>query len=126
MSVSQKYKRDPVKKKEYDRQWRGRNSEKLRGYRKKFRAKHPEKIKHNSYKTNYGISYDAVFEMWLEQERRCKCCDEEIGFPARTTHLDHCHKTKTIRGLVCARCNAMIGYAGDSIDLLRRAITYLR
>lgn len=118
--------RDRTRRLELDRKWRAANPDKLRDYRKKFRAKHPEKVRHNGYKLNYGISYDEVFAMWLDQEKHCKCCDEPIKFPARHTHVDHDHSTGKVRGLLCARCNALLGYAGDSIDLLRRAISYLR
>jgi hypothetical protein len=126
MSVSPKYKRDPVKKRVYEAAWRAKNPKKLQHYRRTYRAKHPVKVRDRNYKANYGISYAEVFAMWLAQEKHCKCCDEPIRFPARHTHLDHDHLTGKVRGLLCARCNALLGYAGDSVDLLRRAITYLR
>lgn len=40
--------------------------------------------------------------------------------------IDHCHKTKKVRGLLCGFCNAMLGYAKDSIETLESAIRYLK
>ena len=40
--------------------------------------------------------------------------------------IDHCHKTQKVRGLLCAFCNALIGYAKDSIETLQSAIEYLK
>lgn len=45
----------------------------------------------------------------------------------RTTrfHIDHDHQRKTVRGLLCMKCNRGIGYLKDNPDLLRVAATYL-
>lgn len=39
--------------------------------------------------------------------------------------VDHCHKSKQIRGLVCHRCNVGLGYFRDDPELLRAAAAYL-
>ena len=39
---------------------------------------------------------------------------------------DHCHNTGKIRGLLCGRRNPMIGYASHNVEILTRAIEYLR
>ena len=40
-------------------------------------------------------------------------------------HIDHCHKTKKVRGILCARCNLALGLFGDQIKYLENAISYL-
>ena len=39
--------------------------------------------------------------------------------------LDHCHKTGTIRGLLCYRCNVALGFFDDDVSRLQEAIRYL-
>jgi hypothetical protein len=40
--------------------------------------------------------------------------------------LDHCHFTDAFRGYICNSCNLGIGRFNDDIELLERAITYLK
>lgn len=53
----------------------------------------------------------------------CEICGREVG---RSIHLDHCHKSGDFRGFICGRCNSLLGFAGDSVELLRKAIIYLK
>jgi hypothetical protein len=45
--------------------------------------------------------------------------------PGKRLQVDHDHATDEIRGLLCARCNRMLGQALDAVELLRRGIEYL-
>ena len=40
--------------------------------------------------------------------------------------IDHCHKNNTIRGLLCERCNSILGRVKDNISILENAIIYLK
>jgi hypothetical protein len=40
-------------------------------------------------------------------------------------HVDHCHKTGRVRGVLCFNCNSAIGKLGDDPDAVRRAAAYL-
>jgi hypothetical protein len=40
--------------------------------------------------------------------------------------IDHNHKTKKFRGILCNRCNTLIGFAEDSVKILLLAIKYIR
>lgn len=53
----------------------------------------------------------------------CDICGEP---PEDVLHIDHCHKTNVIRGLLCRNCNLMLGFARDSIDNLIMAAVYLK
>lgn len=56
----------------------------------------------------------------------CAICGiPEEKAPKGRLHLDHCHSTKVIRGLLCARCNTGLGQFQDDPALLAAAITYL-
>jgi hypothetical protein len=55
---------------------------------------------------------------------RCEICG--ASKLRRKLDLDHCHKTGEIRGLLCESCNKGIGLLRDDVQLLRKAIKYLR
>lgn len=62
-------------------------------------------------KRQYGITltdYDALFQF---QRGMCKICHSTHSRRDIQTHLcvDHCHKTGRVRGLLCVKCNTLIG-----------------
>ena len=40
-------------------------------------------------------------------------------------HVDHCHETGKVRGLLCQSCNVALGYAGDNWYQLMRLAAYI-
>ena len=40
--------------------------------------------------------------------------------------IDHCHVTGTIRGILCIKCNMMLGLAKENLMVLQSAIWYLQ
>lgn len=55
----------------------------------------------------------------------CECCGEKPTKGNKLT-LDHDHKTAEIRGWICNKCNTSIGKLGDTIQGLKKALTYLQ
>ena len=41
-------------------------------------------------------------------------------------HIDHCHVSGVVRGLLCLTCNTGLGMFGDSVNLLDAAKQYLQ
>lgn len=77
-------------------------------------------------KHKYGLTEDAYLAMWRGQDGRCATCT--IPFKSHTksdVEVDHCHATKKVRGLLCDRCNRVLGFVSDNVDTLRRMIEYL-
>jgi len=78
----------------------------------------------------YGLSEADWEALWMEQLGRCKLC--EVDFTSKTgrakasPHVDHCHETGKVRGLLCATCNKALGMLGDTPDALERAWKYTR
>jgi hypothetical protein len=73
----------------------------------------------------YGITaadYRAFFE---EQRGLCGVCGLDMSKIARRrVHLDHCHRTGRVRGIVCSVCNQRLA-AMDDEGWVEKARTYL-
>lgn len=78
----------------------------------------------------YGITVEEYIEMFNRQGHSCKICSDRIipmgsGGRMLVAHIDHCHSSGKVRGLLCHACNVAIGKFKDSPDNLRRAAEYL-
>lgn len=74
----------------------------------------------------YGISIEQFDAMYELQGGKCGICADRQPRGRGGFHVDHCHATGAIRGLLCATCNMLLGMAEDSIDRLRSAMDYLK
>ena len=74
-------------------------------------------------KIRYGLTLDDYENMLKEQNYTCAICKQ----PETNIRLavDHCHKTGVIRGLLCKRCNQMLGNMEDNTEWLSNTINYL-
>jgi hypothetical protein len=72
----------------------------------------------------YGISYEQYADMLDKQQGQCCICKAPSHNNGRL-HVDHCHRTGKVRGLLCHYCNTMIGLAKESGQTLQSAINYL-
>jgi hypothetical protein len=61
----------------------------------------------------------------LEQNNRCKICGVPESELNRKLDLDHDHLTYKLRGLLCKKCNSLLGMAKDNPIILQNAIKYL-
>lgn len=76
----------------------------------------------------YGLSAEQFQEMFSRHDGRCAICRrraEEVGSGKNALCVDHCHRSGSVRGLLCTNCNRGIGYLGDDQDRLAAAIAYL-
>jgi hypothetical protein len=87
------------------------------------RAKRSEKARWARIKKEYGLLESDVSRMLEKQGCLCMICDTNIqnGY-----HIDHCHATKKVRGLLCQKCNQAIGLLKESEALFFRAAQYIK
>ncbi|MFJ8023865.1 endonuclease VII domain-containing protein [Streptomyces sp. NPDC096311] len=71
-------------------------------------------------KRQYGLTEAERDEMVASQMGLCVIC-----LKAPAVHVDHCHETGRVRGVLCFNCNSAIGKLGDDPDAVRRAAAYL-
>jgi len=82
----------------------------------------------------YGLTEEGFFQLLSKQEGKCAICGFEftkemsvVDNPnkAEKPHIDHCHTSGNVRGLLCINCNAGLGQFKDDPQRLQSAIQYL-
>jgi hypothetical protein len=149
-------KRDPKKWAAYMRAWYAKNRDKSNARVRADRAANPEKyraldraryerdkakrlafsnaraskpeIKRKNRDTylqrRFGISIEEFDRMLVASCGRCGICGTQ--FSGRDPHVDHCHQTKAVRGLLCHGCNVGLGAFKDNQQFLIQAASYLK
>lgn len=74
----------------------------------------------------YGLDNDQYNYLLFKQEFKCKVCTIDMQEYGKTFHVDHCHATGVVRGLLCSNCNTALGLLKDDISILANAIIYLK
>jgi len=126
------------------RAWRAANRERQQHNQRAYAAKHAVKIA-AAHASRYAADRDAVkqrvraarymrlygitiaqFDKMIElQGGVCAICGREPT-PGRRLHADHCHRTKRVRGGLCAFCNMRtVGRGADDSQLHESAAAYL-
>jgi hypothetical protein len=84
-------------------------------------------------KKYYGISVTDYENMLSAQGGKCAICrssDSSSRGYKRSLNakfaVDHCHKTKKVRGLLCTKCNRALGMLDDNVESVLRMAEYLR
>ncbi|MET9337875.1 endonuclease domain-containing protein [Nonomuraea sp. NPDC003804] len=71
-------------------------------------------------KRRYGITEDDYERMLARQGGLCAICQVVPG-----THVDHCHASGLVRGVLCFNCNNALGHFQDDVVLMEVAAHYL-
>lgn len=101
------------------------HSEEVARYKKSwYDSRATQKIDGNRY-TKLGVTAEEYQARAEAQKGLCAICGEFCKTGRRLAQ-DHCHHTGKIRDLLCHHCNTSLGGFQDSIELLQRAIEYLR
>ena len=104
----------------YMRKWREANREKFnrqaRESHHRNKHKHVSKRRDQYLRSTYGISAEDFDAMLTEQNGCCAICGNKDD--GRRLHVDHCHTTGKVRGLLCSPCNTKLGW----LELRRKEI----
>lgn len=86
-----------------------------------------ERYKWRTINNLYGLSKEDFFNLFEKQDGKCALCRKPFpGLTKNQLHIDHCHTTNTVRGLLCMTCNVGLGMLGDNIEGLEKALQYLK
>lgn len=75
-------------------------------------------------KKEFNLTIEQYEKILQDQNGSCAICKrtEPTGYG---WHVDHCHSTLKVRGLLCSKCNQGLGLFEDKINSLKEAIKYL-
>lgn len=82
-----------------------------------------EKVSYDRKKKLYGIDKEIENQLLENQNFACKICLKNLS--DKLYHIDHCHKSNKVRGILCVKCNTGLGKFEDNIEYLQNAIKYL-
>lgn len=103
--------KDPVREKEYYRQyWLAHREQKRR-------------IHHRSEWKASGLN-PYKCERLYESRTRCDICGTRFDRKTQKT-LDHDRESKIVRGVLCGNCNLALGLFNENPDFIASAIRYL-
>lgn len=73
----------------------------------------------------YNMTQDDYEELLLKQNNSCAICGISSKDYKESLHVDHCHNTGIVRGLLCFKCNTVLGKVNDDVGILQKAIKYI-
>lgn len=73
---------------------------------------------------SYGLTLEAFNHLLSTQKNQCAICETEFSH-TENAHIDHDHKTRNTRGLLCGPCNRAIGLLKDDPRRCNNAAEYL-
>lgn len=95
--------------KKYSTQWRLNNPEKT------FTVETRSRLKRL-----YNITLEDFYTLSKKQDNCCAICSKQLRL-----EQDHNHEFGFNRGLLCGKCNKILGFAKDDVNILQAAIDYL-
>lgn len=108
------------------REWHANNKDRAKSRMASWRAKNPTGHRKAYYASTYGITPEDREAQMLRQGCACLLCATNLKeIPDRHVHVDHCHSTGKVRGLLCHWCNTRLGALEADPGWLARARSYL-
>ncbi len=118
----------------YNYERRRKDPERLAQHRKNERAQWNAKTPEERFfhrvgkRSTLGLTQEVFYAMYEAQGGSCPICTEklDLDFGAGQFAVDHCHRTGSIRGILCQLCNRGLGHFRDRPEVLELAANYLR
>lgn len=75
---------------------------------------------------NFNMSLADKKKMIEQQNDACGICKKAFEGKTKEQHVDHCHTTHKVRGILCQKCNAALGLVKESVTTLYNMIDYVK
>lgn len=105
------------------KEWRRQNIDAVKQYRSDNKQKHYRQ----EIVRKYGVEPSWFDKQLQRQGNACACCKRQFHWSNKQTtpHVDHCHSTGKVRGILCNRCNTVLGLCKDNKELFKNLTGYL-
>ena len=119
------------KKNLYQREYRQKNLEKVRGYHNKYYAQNKDKIykplerKEYNLKKNFNLTLNEFDEMLKNQNDKCVICNSNFTILKKPC-VDHDHETNQVRELLCQKCNTVVGFVYEDLNIVNNLYNYIK
>ncbi len=107
------------------RNWRIQNPEKWAKLVAEFKERRPRYSREAKIRKKYGLTIDQEDGMLKSQGGKCAGCHKKFT-EKELPHVDHCHNTNVVRGLLCKACNWFAGRINDDWVRCAKLADYLR
>jgi len=96
-------------------------------FKKYWASQKGKKVRKKQQLSAYGLTLSCFDDLLKKQNNACAICGKKSGWKSNGGQLvvDHCHKSKKVRGLLCPSCNRGLGQFEDNTDFLQSAIWYI-
>jgi hypothetical protein len=98
-------------------------------YSKQYYATHIAEKRNYDLLHRFGITSDQYNRMLDKQNGVCAICGNRetrrIHGKICVLSVDHSHVTGRVRGLLCNRCNKVLGIMDENTNLFQRIVSYL-
>ncbi len=85
----------------------------------------PERVLDMQQCRLYGITMDELAAMRKEANGICQACERPGEGNYKRLVIDHDHKTGKVRGLICQKCNTVLGLVNDNINTLENLAQFI-
>lgn len=112
----------------YAKQWKETSGYEERRRQERSTPEGRLELREKQLNKRYGMSHEDYERKLGAQNGRCACCDRPLQKTraGKSPHIDHCHATGRVRGILCVRCNNVLGMVKDSEEMLGKFAHYIR
>ena len=104
------------------KEWRNKNPERYRELSRKHSG--TDKCRNTELIRKYGITLAQYNKMLIEQRYVCKICHKKNNIN-HTLYVDHHHESGVVRGLLCQKCNLIIGMCDEKPEILLKIVEFM-
>lgn len=105
--------------------WRKKNLVRCAELTRMWHKRNPERSRDMYRCRKYKLKRGDFDKMFKDQDSKCAICGEVDPKGRGGFHVDHCHETEKVRGILCHNCNLGIGNLQHDPRIMRAALEYL-